>query len=382
MQLAVLQDNLRAALAAVMPAIPTRSTLPILETIRFIADENRLTLTATNLEMAITTRCAAKIEKPGSACVPAKLLQELINGFPNDRIDLSLDTYTLTLRAGRYQTTIKCRDAEDYPVIPAVTPRAELPLALLRQAASHVALAAEVNGTRPVLGGVHVVLNGVARYEAADGYRLAQLDQALEGSIDPMIDVIIPAKALATVAKAFKGQEDAPVRIGTSQSGGDAFGPANQLLFDVGNVQVVTRLIDGKFPDIEKVIPTNYATRIIVEAREFKQALAIAEVYASQSSNIVKFQATSGGELAPGKLTLSANAAEVGESIITVDAMVHGGDCAIALNVNYVAQALGCIDTPQVAIELKSPQAPAVFRPIGADGYLHIVMPMSIRESK
>lgn len=379
MQLAVLQENLKNALAAVMPAVASKSTLPVLSTIRFTADEHRLTLTATNLELAITVQCGAKIDKPGAVCVPAKLLQELINGFPNDRIDLSLDKYTLTLRAGRYQTTIKCIEADEFPVIPVVTSRAELPLALLRQAASHVALAAEVNGTRPVLGGVHVVLNGVARYEAADGYRLAQLDQALEGSIDPMIDVIIPAKALATVAKAFKGQEDAPVRIGTSQSGGDAFGPASQLLFDVGNVQVVTRLIDGKFPDMERVIPTSYATRIIVEAREFKQALAIAEVYASQSSNIVKFQATSGGELAPGRLTLSANAAEVGDSQITLDGMIDGGDCAIALNVNYVAQALGCIDTPQVAIELKSPQAPAVFRPVGADGYLHIVMPMTVR---
>lgn len=379
MRFAVLQENVKAALSAVLPAVGKGQA--ILETVK-IDVTDRLTLTTTNLDMAIIARCAAKVEAGGTACVPAKLLSDIIAGLPNDRITLSLVDDVLTLQCAAYQTTIKVLDPEDFPTVPHVTARADIPLELLRQAAAQVVPAAATSDTRPALTGVHLTLDTVAQAEAADGYRVARLGAELAGRIDPALNVLVPAKTIAAAAKAFRGlDDDLALCIGTAPGAGDAFGgtPA-QLLLDAGDIQVLTRLIDGTFPQIDAVIPVKFTTRVVVEARELRQAVVVAALYAARSAGVVKLQALPAeGDLGYGKVVLSANAAEVGESVVTLSAMVAGPLGQIALNAAYLADALAAITTPQVALELTTPQAPAVFRPVGADGYVHLIMPMMVR---
>jgi DNA polymerase-3 subunit beta len=152
-----------------------------------------------------------------------------------------------------------------------------------------------------------------------------------------------------------------------------------QVLFHTESIDLVSRLIEGKFPDMERVIPASYKTRTVLETQDLAKAVKLASYFATSSSNIVRLQMDSGGDLGPGKLTISANAAEVGDNKGAIDGMINGEGGQIALNVKFLAEAIGAIKTPQVAIETQTAQNPAVFRPVGADGYIHIVMPMTVR---
>lgn len=379
MHVACLQENLKAALTAVLPAT-TAKIPPILETVRLAADDGQVTLTATNLETTITARLGAKIETPGACCIPAKVLAELVSGFPNDRVTLSLDGRTLTLRVGHYETTLDKLDADEFPNTPAIQATSDVPLSFLRDLAAFVAPAAATDDTRPVLRGVQVRLNGTAEALAADGFRLAQLEQALDGATIPAVSALIPAKTLIAAAKAFKSVDDGLIRIGTTQAADGPFAAAGACVIDAGDIQIVTRIIDGAFPNVATVIPDAYTTRVVVETQDLRQGVAIASVYAKRSAEVIKIQvAGPANDMGVGRLTLSANAAHVGSSTVLLDAMVAGADVTIALNAPFLAAALACITTPQVAIELQTPQAPAVFKPVGRDGYLQLIMPMSVK---
>ena len=379
MNLAVLQENLKAALATVMPAVATKSQ-PILETVRLDAQDNALTLTATNLETTIVARCAAKIEASGARCVPAKLLAELVAGLPNDRVMIEHIAQQVRFRCAQVEATLDTLDAEEFPTTPTLRTTADLPITFVRSLATLVAPLAATDTVRPALCGVALRLDTIAEASAADGHRLARLSQELEGATIPPLDALIPAKMLIAAAKALKGIESEYIRIGVSGSATDAFGSASACVLDAGGVQIVTRLIDATYPNAAAAIPTSSTTRVILDTRELRQALAIAAVYAARSSGVVKLQIDPAPtDLSPGRVTLSANAASVGASTITLDAMVVGPATQIALNVGLLADGAGCMSTPQMAIELQTAARPAVLRPVGRDDYFQVIMPMSIR---
>jgi DNA polymerase-3 subunit beta len=152
-----------------------------------------------------------------------------------------------------------------------------------------------------------------------------------------------------------------------------------QVLFHTETTDLVSRLIDGKFPDFERIIPGSYETRMVLETQDLVKAVKLASFFAAASQNIVKFVVDSGGDVAPGKLTISANAAEVGDNTGELDGIVSGEGSQIALNVKFLSEALNAMKSTQVALEMQNPQSPGVFRPVGQDDYIHIIMPMAIR---
>jgi len=141
----------------------------------------------------------------------------------------------------------------------------------------------------------------------------------------------------------------------------------------------VSRLIDGRFPDVDRVIPQQYQTRAVLDRQELTKAVKLASFFAVASSNIVRLHMEPGGEMGPGRIIISANAVEVGDNKGQIDATIQGDGGQIALNVKFLSDAIAAISTPQIALETQSPQHPAVFKPVGADGYIHIVMPMTVR---
>ncbi|HWQ11261.1 MAG TPA: DNA polymerase III subunit beta [Roseiflexaceae bacterium] len=377
MKLSCLQENLKRGLAIVGHAVAGKSTLPVLSNILLATDDGRLKLAATNLEIGITCWIGAKIDGEGAVTVPAKLLTDVVGSLPNDKITLTLDarTQTLNLTCARFETNIKGIEAEEFPVIPTVAERgraAAFPPELLREAIDQIAFAAATDDTRPVLTGVLVRLKGNrATFAAADGFRLAQKTIELPEPVSESHELIIPARALSELARII-GDAEGPVELTVTPGGG-------QVLFHTENIDLVSRLIDGKYPDIERVIPSSHLTRTVLDTQELAKAVKLASYFASASANIVRLTMEPGGELGPGKLTISANAAEVGDNKGQVDGMVHGEGGQIALNVKFLAEAIGAIKTPQVALETQTAQNPAVFRPVGAEGYVHIVMPMTVR---
>jgi DNA polymerase III subunit beta len=377
MKLSCLQENLKRGLAVVGHAVAGKSTLPVLSNILLATDEGRLKLAATNLEVGITAWIGAKIEEEGAVTVPAKLLSDVVGGLPNDKINLALDarTQTMHLACARFEADIKGIEADEFPVIPTIAdrqPTASFPPDLLRETVDQVAFAAATDDTRPVLAGVLMRLKGkTATFAAADGFRLAVRTIELPEPVVEPLDVIVPARALIELARII-GDVEGNVEVTVTPSGG-------QILFHTESMDLVSRLIDGKFPDFERIIPGQYATRTVLDTQELAKAVKLASYFATASANIVKLTMESGGDLGPGKLVISSNAAEVGSNKGALDGMIHGEGGQIALNVKFLAEALNAIKTPQIALETQTPQNPGVFKPVGSDGYVHIVMPMTVR---
>lgn len=377
MLLSCLQENLKRGLAMIGHAVAGKSTLPVLSNVLLSTDGGRLKLAATNLEIGITHWIGAKVDEEGAVTVPARLFADVIGGLPNDRVNLSLDirTQTLKVECGRFVSNIKGIEAEEFPTIPTVNdqdPAVSIPPALLREAIDQVAFAAASDDSRPVLSGVLVRLReGSAFFAAADGFRLATRTIALPEPVRSPQEFIVPARALSELAR-IAGDSENNVTITVTPGG-------SQVLFHSENTELVSRLIDGKFPDVERIIPQQYITRTLMETSELSKAVKLASYFASNSQNVVRLTMEPGGELGPGRLVISANAAEVGDNRGELDGMIHGDGGQIALNVKYLAEALNAIKTAQVAIETQTAQSPGVLKPVGQEGYVHIIMPMSIR---
>jgi DNA polymerase-3 subunit beta len=247
---------------------------------------------------------------------------------------------------------------------------------VLRHAIDQVAFAAASDESRPVLTGVLLRLrNNIATLAAADGFRLATRTLELpEGALANGGDgqeFIVPARALTELSRIL-GDAEGEVSLTVTPGGG-------QVLFHTDTVDLVSRLIDGNFPDFERIIPGKHDTRTLLDRQEFLKAVKLSSYFALASQGVVKLVVESGGDLAPGKLVISANAAEVGDNTGEIDGTVNGKGGQIALNVKFLNEALGAMKTAQVALEMQSAQSPGVFKPVGQDDYVHIIMPMTIR---
>lgn len=380
MKLSCLQENLKRGLATVSHAVAGKSPLPVLSNILLATHEGQLHLSATNLEIGIKTRIGAMIEEEGAVTVPAKLFSDVIGGLPNDKVTLTLDarTQSVKVECARFTSNIKGIEADEFPTIPTVDdrePTMTLPADILRQTIDQVAFAAANDESRPVLTGVLVrVRDSNMTFAAADGFRLATRTIAIpEGArtAAEVPDVIVPARTLSELAR-ISSDAEGEIAITVTPGGG-------QVLFHTETTDLVSRLIDGKFPDFERIIPGSYETRMVLETQDLVKAVKLASFFASASQNIVKLVVDSGGDVAPGKLTISANAAEVGDNTGELDGIVSGEGSQIALNVKFLGEALSAMKSSQVALEMQNPQSPGVFRPVGQDDYIHIIMPMAIR---
>lgn len=377
MKLTCLQENLKRGLATVSHAVAGKSTLPVLSNVLLATDGGRLKLAATNLEVGITHWIGAQIQEEGAVTVPAKLLADVVGGLPNDRVTLTLDarTQTVKVECGRFTSNIKGIEADEFPSIPTIAdkePAAVLPPDVLREAIDQVAFAAASDDSRPVLAGVLVRMRDTRLYlAAADGFRLATRVVALPEPVGQQSEFIVPARALAELSR-IAAEADGGVSITLAPGG-------SQVLFHTEATELVSRLIEGKFPDVERIIPAQHATRSVLETADLAKAVKLASYFASSSQNVVKLTMEPGGELGPGRLVISANAAEVGDNTGELDGMIHGEGGQIALNVKYLSELLGAVKTAQIALETQTPNSPGVFKPVGQDGYVHIIMPMSIR---
>lgn len=377
MKLTVLQENLKRGLATVSHAVAGKSTLPVLSNVLLATDGGRLKLAATNLEVGITHWIGAQVLDEGAITVPAKLLADVVGGLPNDKVTLTLDarTQTMKVECGRFVSNIKGIEADEFPTIPSISdrePTVTIPPDLMREAIDQVAFAAATDDSRPVLAGVLLRLRDQrAILAAADGFRLATRTIQLAEPLAQPAEFIVPARALIELGR-IMGETSGMLSITVTQG-------ASQALFHTENTELVSRLIDGKFPDFERIIPQQYATRTILDTSELAKAVKLSSYFASASQNVVKLVLEAGAEIGPGKLVISANAAEVGDNTGEIDAMISGDNGQIALNVKYLADALSAIKTAQVVLETQSSQSPGVFKPVGQDGYVHIIMPMSIR---
>jgi DNA polymerase-3 subunit beta len=301
-----------------------------------------------------------------------------VSTLPNDRITLTLNekTQSVCLTCGRFESTIKGIAADEFPPVPSGADGQDvltLPPDVLRQVITQVAFAAATDESRPVLTGVLVRLQGdQVIFAAADGFRLAKKTLTTEQVREETKEAIVPARTLSELARTL-ADVDGDVTMSLTATG-------MQVLFTTESVSLVSRLIDGKFPDFERIIPAEYQTRTVMERKDLEKAVRLASFFAAASQNIVKLAILPpGDDETPGCVEISANAAEVGDNRGSVDGIVNGEGGPIALNVKYLGEFLGAIKSVQVALETQTPQSPGVFKPVGDETYTHVIMPMSLR---
>ena len=367
MNLSVIQENLARGLSVVSHAVSSRSTLPVLANVLLRTEDAGLKLTATNLEIGITYWVPGKIETDGAITVPARLLTDVVNSLPNERIDLELSGGDrLHLRCGRYETHLRGIDADEFPAIAAAgeRPTTRVSQKVLKRALSEIAFAAASDEARPILTGVLTRLEGDRiTLAAADNYRIAittipGLDAVEETS------VVVPARSYAELARVLVDTDD-PIEIILSAQ-------KSQVLFHVEGVDLVSRLIEGQFPNYQQVLPTSHATRVELDREDLLKAVRLAAYIASASANIVKLQIAPEG--AP-QVTVAA-AADVGDHQGVVDATVEGDGTTIAFNAKYLGDVLQNVDADRFVMELNGPLSPGVFRPADGRDYTHVVMPV------
>jgi len=376
MKLSCLQENLNRGLGVVGRAVATRTTLPITNNVLLATEESRLKLVATNLEMAISCWIGAKVEEEGAITVPARLLTEFVGSLPTEKIDISLasGTKTLGLKCARFEARISGVDAKDFPPIPkieeGITTKVEVET--LRHGISQVVFAAATEESRPVLTGVDAQFEGdLLTLAAADGFRLAVYKLPIAAPVSEKSEVIIPARTLAELNRLMTDQEEAvEVTINPNKS---------QALFHLKNIELVSQLVQGTFPNYAQLIPQSYNTRAVVDVAEFLRATKTASIFARDGSGIVRLVMTSGSELTPGKVVVSARSEEIGDDVGEIDAIVEGEEAKIAFNGKYLTDVLSVLHEAQVALETTNPSSPGVVRPVGLDNYIHVVMPMFVQ---
>ena len=362
-----MQENLARGLQVVSRAVSSRSTLPVLANVLLRTEDAGLKLTATNLEIGITAWVAGKIDTEGTLTVPARLFNDLVAGLPaGERIDLEVDGTTLRIKAGRYQTQLRGIDAEEFPVIPSPgkRPTTRVSQKELKRALSQVVFAAATDEARPILTGVLTRLSGdKLTLAAADNYRIAVRGLPI---LDPVEDtsLVVPARSYAELMRVLTDTDD-PVEIMLASS-------KSQILFHVEGVDIVSRLIDGQFPNYQQVLPTSHSTRAVVERDELLKAVRISALIASAAANVVRLRL---GDEGSGTITIAA-AADVGEAQTEVEAQIEGDTVQISFNARYLQDALQSLDHEQLALEFSGPLSPGVLRPTGDEDYVHVIMPV------
>ncbi len=375
MKVTVLQENLAHGLSVVSRAVSPRTTLPVLSNVLVATDEGRLRLSATNLELGITCWVGAKVEEEGSTTAPARTFADLVSILPAGPVSLSLNvaTQTLNVRCSTSNADMKCIDAQEFPPLPV----AEMDGAILlkvsdfKEMIQQVVFAASQDEARPVLMGVLVMVEGdQIAMAAADGFRLSERKATLAKPATQPLSVIIPARALSELARiAADGDEEVAMMLPKGRG---------QVIFRVKDIELVSQLIDGTYPDYKQIIPRTYKSRTILPTPAMLKACKQAEIFAREGSNVARVNIKPAGDAEPGEVEISAYAEETGSNETVITATVEGQGLLIAFNVRFLREVLEVIKTPNVALETTTPNAPGVIRPVGDDSFVHVIMPMHL----
>jgi DNA polymerase III subunit beta len=361
------------SLAMVGRAVGSHSHLPILANVLLASDEGQLRLSATDLIVGITVWMDANMDGSLALTLPARTLTDVVNALSESEVQFSVNGKPeAALKSGCFKGVVKGNEASEFPSIPVfdVSQGIYFDASTLKEMIQSVAFAASVDDSRPVLAGVLLMLDEQTLAMAAtDGFRLAVRKTDLPARVGKK-QVIVPAAALKELARILGSTKCARVTLYMPPSGA-------QVVLRCENVQLVSQLIDGRFPDYQVIVPKSYKTRTVVARTELLKACKQAGIMARAGSNVVRFQLKPGSENT-GKVIVLAEADETGESEIELDATVEGPELEIAFNVKFLQDALEAIETKTIVMETSTHKTPAVIHPAGEENYTYVLMPMHI----
>ncbi|MCK9379324.1 MAG: DNA polymerase III subunit beta [Candidatus Moranbacteria bacterium] len=379
MKVTCTQENFKKAVFNTEKVTGKQATLPILSNILIETSKGRLRFLATNLEIGVFSSIGAKIEREGKITVPAKILSNFASNLSaQESINLEVSGQILIVSCGQYQVKINGLDSNEFPIIP--EPKSDCLLILssteIKEAVSQVSSCIAFGETRLEFTGINMLLEADRiSLAATDSFRLAEAMITLkEGNfgeeyrnyIEKETSLIIPSSTMFELLRII-GNDEKNVKI---------FVEDNQIFFELDGIQLVSRLINGKYPDYRQILPQKFETRVVMAKSDFLRATKIASIFTDNRSGEMKLA------ISDKKLTISSHSQSYGENEAVFEADVVGPDQEIVLNPRYVLDGLSTIHSTQVAILANNNHSPVGIRSINEkdgtveDGYVYIVMPV------
>src|SRR5688572_3784758 len=367
MELVVRKNELLRELQLFQGIVERKNTIPILANVLIEAKGDEVRMLATDLEVALRSRCAATVAKPGSLTLPAKKLYEIVKALPETDVRIEEDKNGVKVAADRFDSRMQTLPREDFPTLPDATgkARATLPRAALKEMVAKTQFAITGEDTRYFLNGAKFVLKPDSlTLVATDGHRLALVEVAHKVGVTEEVGVILPKKTLLELGKLLvEGDGDVIFESGE-----------NHLFFEVGGRMLISRMIDGQFPAYERVIPKSNDKDIEFERERLTNAVKRVALLSNERSRAVKF------DIAKGKVDVTSSSSEFGEAREEIPVDYTGTPLAISFNAQYVLDFLNVVETDTVQLSLKDEVSQAVMKPVGAAGYdyTYVIMPMRI----
>lgn len=364
MELTVTQENFARALSAVGRVASTKTQLPILSNILLRTDGNRLLVAATNLEVATTQYIGAKIVKPGAITVPARLISEFVSSLPKDSIELKVVNNNIHLKSGNYTSVINGVIADDFPELPTINEKSSISYSIniedFKQAVSQTIITASSDSTRPVLTGVYWhSFEGQLYLAATDGYRLSER-RLVETTSE--VSAIIPVQTLQEVLRTIVEDSDTV----------DILFDETQVRFRINEAEIISRLVDGNFPDYRQLIPKQSDINAVVNKQEFVRVTKIAGLFARESGGSVTLTVDADKKT----VSLHSIASEMGENTSELTAEVTSSG-QITLNSRYLSEALSVIDDETIELSFSGKLSPCILKSTKKDtNYYHVIMPL------
>ncbi len=364
MKFTLLQTNLMSALTKTSRIISSKAQIPVLQTVLLETKEEFLYIVGTNTETTIVTKINAKVTRQGGLCVPAKIFLEFISTLPDAPVVCEEKEGSLHVVCEGYEATIPGVSKKEFPEIPDAQKgkETEIKKDKFLRAMEQVIFSAATDEGRPILAGVKVKKTdkGVLLV-TTDGYRLSLKREDV--SFGGETDVIIPAKTLTEVIR-IGAEEKESEKILFKQIAGA------QLVFFVGNTEIYTRVIDGEYPNFEKILPKSHTTKVVFEKETFLRAVKSSALFARDNANIIKMR------IEEEKVSISANAPTIGQNNVEIFTNTEGEVGEIAFNSRFLLEFLGNFEGEKIAFEMTGSLNPGVFTSADGDDYLHIIMPV------
>ncbi len=357
--------KLTEALQILQNVVGTNTTLPILSNIYIdTVDKNTLALTANNLEVGIHIKIDATVGEQGSCTLPGKKLYEITREMIGSNVEIEISSdYVGVIKSGNAVYRIMGMSGEDYPPMPRLDKAHNVKISeeMLRELLRKTSYAISNDETRYLLNGVYMVISkGEIIVVATDGRRLAMVKKISEIDANLEVAVIIPARTVAELMRLIHGEGDMEILF-----------CENQVGFKKNNVMMVSKLIEGKFPNYEQVIPKKSRERVLLNKQEFMSVIRRVALITSGKSNLVKFSFNKG------LLTLTASNPDIGEAKDDMNVDYSGEEFSIAFNPSYLTEALKVMDEEQIAFEFTESNLPGVIK--SDDSFTYVIMPMKLR---
>jgi DNA polymerase-3 subunit beta len=385
MKITCTQENLNQGLGFVSHIASKNTSLPILSNVLIKAEKGSLSLTTTNLEMGINCLVRGKIDKDGSYTVSSKLFNDYVSLLPNQKIEIELKDDFLEIKCEDQDTKIKGNSAEEFPLIPQVEKKNPYicKISDLLNALSQVIFAVSISETRPEISGIYFNFSdNLLTLTATDSYRLAEKKIKLKEKGKEAKEVIIPARTIMELFRILSGLVGAGET--TAEEGNnnnlEIYFEDNQVLFVVNNVELVSRIIEGQYPNYKQIIPTTHKTRAIIGVSDFIKAVKTAALFSRTGIYDINL------EFKDGKFIVSSTNSQLGENKSKLESKIDGEDNKIIVNFRYLLDGLQNIDSTDVIFEMTDINNPCLLKPaesldekkqaIAAEDYLYIVMPI------